>query len=272
MRTGAYRDTLCAARLLLRSARATLDGQAEQAEALYEAAERMDDVVGSHPAARSLLSQPTEGEWTQAHSASPNRVTWVKPEANKLSSPSASPALRKECHMKIQIFSDLHFDAASGGWVPRLAPGADLIVCAGDVCEGLEKGFTFLRSFFPDTPIVTVAGNHSFYRRCHDEELAAGRQAAAADGITFLENDAAVIGGVRFIGATLWTDYELFGEAHRTAAMDAARRGLNDHRFITWRKQPWARFRPEEALHLHRRSRAYIAQNWLSHSTGRQSS
>jgi Icc-related predicted phosphoesterase len=77
-------------------------------------------------------------------------------------------------------------------------------------------------------------------------------------GIHLLENDEVVLGDVRFVGATLWTDYALFGEAYLPLAMHAASKGLNDHRRITWTKEPWARFRPQEALGLHRRSRGFI--------------
>jgi len=57
----------------------------------------------------------------------------------------------------------------------------------------------------------------------------------------------------------LWTNYRLFGDANAGLAMDAARRGMNDHRVITWQKEPWKRFRPEEALMLHERSKRFIA-------------
>lgn len=40
--------------------------------------------------------------------------------------------------------------------------------------------------------------------------------------------------------------------------MQAAAAGLNDHRRIKWSKQPWSRFRPQEAWRLHQQSRAYI--------------
>jgi hypothetical protein len=40
--------------------------------------------------------------------------------------------------------------------------------------------------------------------------------------------------------------------------MQAAAYGLNDHRRIKWQRDPWARFRPQEAFLLHRRSRAFI--------------
>src|SRR6185503_11293312 len=42
--------------------------------------------------------------------------------------------------------------------------------------------------------------------------------------------------------------------------MRDAREGLNDHRLISWSKQPWLRFRPEEAALMHQASRAFIAQ------------
>jgi Icc-related predicted phosphoesterase len=41
--------------------------------------------------------------------------------------------------------------------------------------------------------------------------------------------------------------------------MRAARNAVNDHRLIGWRKEPWERFRPEEALMLHATSRAFLA-------------
>ena len=46
-------------------------------------------------------------------------------------------------------------------------------------------------------------------------------------------------GCVRFLGATLWTDYRVFGEANQAAAMNACAKGMNDHRLIGWQKKPW---------------------------------
>lgn len=160
--------------------------------------------------------------------------------------------------MRIQVFSDLHMDAAAS-WQPQIAPGADVVVCAGDVCEGMAPAISYLRERLPGaTPIVTVAGNHSFYRRCVSQEIDEGRIAATALRVSFLEIDAVVHAGVRFVGCTLWTDYRLYGEDMRQCAMDLARRGMNDHRLITWQKQPWLRFRPQEAARLHDESVAYL--------------
>ncbi|HZL41334.1 MAG TPA: metallophosphoesterase [Pseudolabrys sp.] len=158
--------------------------------------------------------------------------------------------------MRLQIFSDLHADVRPPKHI-EVAPGVDAVVVAGDTCEGAESAFARLRQIVrAQIPIVMTLGNHEFYRRCWSEELALARSVAPLYGIHLLENDTVVLGNVRFIGATMWTDYALFGDA--TRAMQAAAHGLNDHRLIKWRRDPWHRFRPQEALLLHKRSRAFI--------------
>jgi Icc-related predicted phosphoesterase len=160
--------------------------------------------------------------------------------------------------MRAQVFSDLHSDFA----LPRpitVAPEIDVAIVAGDVCEGAEGAFACLRQIVPmQIPIVMVLGNHEFYRRRWSDEVAAARQCAPLYGVHLLENDTVILGDVRFVGGTLWTDYALFGDHTVAHAMDVAARGLNDHRRIAWTKQPWRRFRPQEALGLHRRSRVFI--------------
>ncbi len=73
--------------------------------------------------------------------------------------------------MRLQIFSDLHVDVAP----PRpiaVAPDIDAVVVAGDVCQGAEQGFAWLRRIVPmQIPIVMTLGNHEFYRRCWPEEV-----------------------------------------------------------------------------------------------------
>ena len=158
--------------------------------------------------------------------------------------------------MQVQIFSDLHADVAPVKPI-TVAPDIDVVIVAGDTCQGAERGFDFMRRIVPmHVPIVAVLGNHEYYGRCLPDELAHAQSVAPLYGVHLLENDAVEVGGVRFVGATLWTDYALFGEAKIPLAMSAARAGLNDHRRIAWAKEPrWLRFRPQEALLLHRRSR-----------------
>jgi Icc-related predicted phosphoesterase len=161
--------------------------------------------------------------------------------------------------MRLQVFSDLHADVRPPKHI-EVAPGVDAVVVAGDTCEGAERGFALLRQIVPmQIPIIAVMGNHEFYRRCLPDELDEARRVAPLYGVNILENDAVEIGGVRFLGCTLWTDYAIFGEANVARAMRAASDGLNDHRRITWAKKPdWRRFRPAEAWILHKRSRSFL--------------
>jgi Icc-related predicted phosphoesterase len=160
--------------------------------------------------------------------------------------------------MRLQIFSDLHADVSG---LPKIevSPDVDAVIVAGDVYEGAERAFQALRLIVPQQiPVVATLGNHEFYGRTMPEEIAHARAVAPLYGVHLLENNAVTLNGVRFVGATLWTDYALFGEGYVSLAMHAAREGLNDHRRITWVKRPWVRFRPQDALKLHRESKAYI--------------
>jgi predicted phosphohydrolase len=148
------------------------------------------------------------------------------------------PAGTEGVSMRIQIFSDLHVDVAPA---KAIAIGADIdaVIIAGDTCEGAENAFAHLRTIVPmQVPIVMTMGNHEYYRHCLPEELSIARAQAPLYGVHFLENDTVVLNGVRFAGATLWTDYRLYGPANVPLAMGSASQGLNDHKRIAWSKQP----------------------------------
>jgi hypothetical protein len=160
--------------------------------------------------------------------------------------------------MKLQIFSDLHTDVAPIKPI-TIGDDVDAVMVAGDTCQGVRPAFASLRRIVPERiPIIMTAGNHEFYRRCIKTEIAEAKTIAGDYNILLLEDDIALLGTTRFIGATLWTNYRVFGDANAAAAMATARRNLNDHRVISWTKNPWKRFRPEEALLLHERSKAFI--------------
>ena len=164
--------------------------------------------------------------------------------------------------MKLQIFSDLHIDVAPIKSI-SIADGVDCVIVAGDTCEGALGAFEHLRRIVPvHIPIVMTLGNHEYYRGCIPEELALARTRAPAFNMHVLENDFVVLGSagnqIRFVGTSLWTDYRIFGEANQPAVMKACGAAMNDHRRISWQKQPWLRFRPDEAAQLHHESKAYI--------------
>jgi Icc-related predicted phosphoesterase len=166
--------------------------------------------------------------------------------------------------MKFQLLSDVHANFL--GQKPiTIVDGVDAVVIAGDVDEGALNSFDWIRKLVPrEVRVVMVMGNHEYYRKVLPLELELARKAAPDFGIDLLENSVAVIKGikdteaVRFVGATLWTNYRLFGDHNAALAMRAAADGMSDHRLIRWSKSPWRRFRPQEALMMHTGSVAYI--------------
>ena len=124
--------------------------------------------------------------------------------------------------MNLQLLSDLHLE--SEAFEPRPAPGADLLVLAGDIDAGWAGFERFAR--WP-VPVIFVAGNHEFDGRELNDAWPALRRHARRLGWTLLERDAHVHVGrdgrrVRFLGTVRWSDFDLLGPARREAAMRAA--------------------------------------------------
>ncbi|MHB1086751.1 MAG: metallophosphoesterase [Minisyncoccota bacterium] len=145
--------------------------------------------------------------------------------------------------MKLWIVSDTHLDHG-GPWLEP-PPEADIAVIAGDACDG-----AWLETIAAKLPTVFVCGNHELYGHAFSERMDKLRGRAW----WLLDNGEVTILGIRFVGATLWTDYA----GGNAIAMQVARDSMNDHRLIKWQKEPWMRFRPNEALALHRESVAYL--------------
>jgi Icc-related predicted phosphoesterase len=179
---------------------------------------------------------------------------------------TASSPARKP--LRIWPISDLHL-ARAEGWSTGHIPDADVAVVAGDVCEGVVPAVDWLSIHIrPHMPVVFVPGNHEFYGECLPQALMAAKDAATQADIHLLDGDAVIINGARFVGATLWTDYALHGEGFRVGSIMAARTGLNDHRRVAWSKQPWLRFRPEEAEALHHQSLLQIESHLAQRHDG----
>ncbi|MGO7754666.1 metallophosphoesterase [Rhizobium ruizarguesonis] len=162
--------------------------------------------------------------------------------------------------MKLWVASDLHLEF--GQPFSQTAPdGADVFVCAGDLMtRGIGPSISWLAANIAERmPVVFVAGNHEFYGASMQESIRDVR--AVADrhpNIHYLENDAVDIGGVRFVGGTLWTDFRFLG-GDPEPAMVAAQAGMNDYRRIKFEKRPFRKFRPIHAYRKHQETRNFIA-------------
>ncbi|HDR9103459.1 TPA: metallophosphoesterase [Burkholderia vietnamiensis] len=173
---------------------------------------------------------------------------------------------------RILLHSDLHLESGPFTLPVAAAASPAVAVFAGDVCSG-DGGPAALRAL-STLPTVYVAGNHEFWGGDYFEQLGAIRARAKEVGVHFLENDAVVLKGVRFLGATFWTDYGGRDEALLSYGLW----GMNDHRKIRaarwWTSANRTRFlkqfgehalekfdgmfNPLLAMDLHRKSLAWL--------------
>ncbi len=169
--------------------------------------------------------------------------------------------------MKLWMLSDLHLEA-NGVWEPPTIPDADICIAAGDIARGGKWHVSWLKDYIADhMPVVSVLGNHEFYRSAIDRECIAAGQASALGDVHVLDNMIYTHGDVRFIGATLWTDYALYGDAE--AAAQSAMNAMNDHRLIHLTEKRLERFMPAHARALHRKSIDYLEKELLHPFDGR---
>jgi predicted MPP superfamily phosphohydrolase len=156
--------------------------------------------------------------------------------------------------LRIAIASDLHFERG-----PRplfFAEQVDVIVLAGDIAVGKQAADVAIEmaELYPETHVVWVAGNHESYDRDIDDLLELHQDICwEHPRVHFLENSAASIRGITFVGCTLWTDFSIYGDPER--AMATADR-LTD--FSVIKRDFDRRFRPQDAAARFRTSYCYL--------------
>jgi predicted phosphodiesterase len=156
--------------------------------------------------------------------------------------------------VRVHVLSDLHLERAR--FDPPRAE-ADVVVLAGDVARGI-RGVEWARSWAGAVPVLYVAGNHEFYRHALPGLIGDMRRAAAGSAVRVLEHDEVMLDGVRFLGCTLWSDFEFAGRERREDAMALCQRVVNDYEHITF--GPAGRtLQPRDTRTLHVASRRWLA-------------
>ena len=147
--------------------------------------------------------------------------------------------------MKLNILSDLHLSLGALA-IPQ--NGADVVILAGDIARPLQ-GASWALGF--DQPVLYVPGNHEFYGGSISGTVEELRRQCAGTHVRVLDNDEVIIGDVRFLGATLWTDFMLFGEGEqRTAAIQEALHLMRDFSRIRVGDASRALFTPADSAAL----------------------
>lgn len=135
--------------------------------------------------------------------------------------------------MKIQLLSDLHLETQ-----PHFrfepAPDAELLVLAGDI-GSYQRGSALtelgdtdfgLAQFSPlpqyggwPTPVIYVPGNHEYDSLDFDETHARLRATCERLGMMWLERETLVLDGIRFVGTTLWSDFDALAPRGPSASL-----------------------------------------------------
>lgn len=136
--------------------------------------------------------------------------------------------------MRALVLSDLHLDFRKFSPLykgTRIDDGVDVVVLAGDIHEGVQ-GIRWARETFPTKEVIYVAGNHEYYDNNITHLPQYLREVSSRMGVHYLERDAVEIKGVKFLGTTLWSDFEFYGVDRMGESMNEALKYMNDFKCI----------------------------------------
>ena len=125
--------------------------------------------------------------------------------------------------MRIQLLSDLHLENYPG-FMPRAAADVDVLILAGDIGSyqarsRLDSDDFGLGRFSPRQPqsgwprVFYLPGNHEFDGLDYDATYQRLRSTCDDLGIEWLERETITVGAVRFVGTTLWSDFEALAKS-----------------------------------------------------------
>ena len=155
--------------------------------------------------------------------------------------------------MRLAILSDLHLTVA-GMVVPQV--DCDVVILAGDVARP-QQAMAWAMQF--TVPVIYVPGNHEYYGGSLSGTLAKLRELARGTRVHVLERDELRLGGVRFLGCTLWTDFRLMDtEAERAASMATASQLIRDFSRVRLDDDRDALFTPERSREVFDESVAWL--------------
>jgi predicted phosphodiesterase len=135
--------------------------------------------------------------------------------------------------MKIRLWSDLHLEFTDNKfdhlWQPAEEDKEQTLILSGDIAKGMGARHFVEELCKHFKYVLMTCGNHEFYDNDFYKVIEDWRAYSnggsilidkGPDNFHFLYNESAILDGVRFIGGTMWTDYNgadpiCMGAAHR---------------------------------------------------------
>jgi len=151
--------------------------------------------------------------------------------------------------MKALILSDLHI--AFGNYKLR-GVDADVIMIAGDSCEGWAAANMYEHMCREGYKVIFVAGNHEYYGKKFSDvnEYWKRMQDRCKGNFYFLNNEVLELGGVRFVGTTLWSE---ISPQHELAVTQI----MSDYRWIYFKNKK-VPVLPEQINALHMQAKTFL--------------
>lgn len=138
----------------------------------------------------------------------------------------------------------------------------DLVVLAGDVNIGV-KGIEWIKQEIQNKPVIYVLGNHEYYKGTYPKTLNKIKALAKDSNVHVLENDSVEINNVVFHGATLWTDFSLFGNPREYGVICQSK--MNDYKKI--RRDPtYSKLRSIDTYRIHNESLGWLNESLTKNS------
>lgn len=133
--------------------------------------------------------------------------------------------------MRLLVASDLHKEFPKQQIPdPPAADTYDVVILAGDIAYD-NQGITWASRKFPDKQVLYVPGNHEYYKQnIHNSKQRMIEAANALPNVGLLNPGFTELGGIKFIGATMWSDLNL--EGYEPLRDDVVEGAISDFRVI----------------------------------------
>lgn len=165
--------------------------------------------------------------------------------------------------IRLNILSDLHLGKAG---MPLPHTKADIVILAGDIARP-ERAIEWAMGF--DKPVLYVPGNHEFYGGSIDGTIEELFRLTEGTHIRLLHNQQACLHGIRFLGSTLWSDFNLEGNGPaREMAIAQALRLTYDYSRIKSPASPQGLLTPQEIESLFADNRTWLEGKLSEHHDG----